>query len=320
MKFSWGYIVISTLLLLCLSFIDAYASNYGARLTAHVVGKAIGEETVYHGKVQVDEETAGITSSNEKERPGGNDYDVQFAIKATPDAGYKFDYWRKSNTVTSELVSNTAEFTYIVYDVSKGSKKDDVYAFFSEKNYSVTFWDGYTDNRTTKNYTIESTQLMLPIPEHRNNYRFDGWKVTSIDDSEVGQWILNTLYTDNSITLNQHYGNIEMTAQWFETTPGYLSISANGPSDNSQSLLCSIIRVSDGQKVNDVVIRNNTVKLKLDPGEYKVIPNLSWRLNHSFNNVEYDVTVPAGGNAPVVNIQMTDKPQRTRFTESYHRF
>ena len=134
--------------------------------------------------------------------------DESVTLVPNADNGYELASWTVTYDNGTENVNVTVtsnSFTMPEYPVT-------VTASYTAINYKITYMDGDTEisNLTPTTYTIESTDK-LPTYS-KNNYTFEGWKVTS---GANDKWAENSVI-DAETALTGYYGTVTLTAQWDE--------------------------------------------------------------------------------------------------------
>lgn len=134
--------------------------------------------------------------------------DESVTLVPNADNGYELASWTVTYNNGTENVNVTVtsnSFTMPEYPVT-------VTASYTAINYKITYMDGDTEisNLTPTTYTIESTDK-LPTYS-KNNYTFEGWKVTS---GANDKWAENSVI-DAETALTGYYGTVTLTAQWDE--------------------------------------------------------------------------------------------------------
>lgn len=124
------------------------------------------------------------------------------------DTGYELASWTVTYNNGTENVNVTvtgSSFTMPEYPVT-------VTASYTAISYTITYMDGEKEiiGLTPTTYTIESTDK-LPTYS-KNNYTFEGWKVTS---GANDKWAENSVI-DAETALTGYYGTVTLTAQWDE--------------------------------------------------------------------------------------------------------
>lgn len=251
-------------------------TDHGAVVVAHSTG---------NGKVYVsdspDDPDIGANDSGGVQTTTRGSQDVTFTLKAFPDDGYKFDGW-KSTESSYYIVSTNNPYLLTVETAffSGNATQTDRYAYFSLKNYYITYdvSGGTLNGAVTQTYTIKSTDALRTAT--RDNYSFNGWKVTEVDPSE-GNWTINEIAAS---TLNKKFGDVTLTALW---TPLLADITINVSGlDSSDSAIYTIS--SGGTVLYTVVVPGSspsvTVKDLPTGVSYDVNPKAEW------NSWEYDGT------------------------------
>ncbi len=185
---------------------------------AWTTGEKIYADTVIegrHGNVTLDAKFRAIpytlTFRDVDGRETVIDYDMRTSavIPAYERAGYTFTGWKV------ESVTDGIGWAYDVrYQpnalVEAGTCYGNVVFVpdITVNEYEITFISDGGTPYVNAEYTVESTDVVLPTPE-KEGFDFVGWKVTLAD----GSWTENDIIAGGT-ALSNAYGNVTLTAQW----------------------------------------------------------------------------------------------------------
>lgn len=142
------------------------------------------------------------------------------ALSKAPILSYPSGFLCKAGTTTAEPAT-AGEFTDNTYTYNANHKFFGIIPNSFVGSFTVTYDDngattGHSGGNTS--YTPVDTIFVLPTtPPLRDNYSFDGWKVTTAAMFGTG-FELNKVYTAGNTSLARAYGNVTLTAQWSAVT------------------------------------------------------------------------------------------------------
>ena len=183
-------------------------------------------------------------------------------------------------------------------------------AKWSQSAFTITYvYDNGAANQT-QGYSVTETITLQNAPV-KENYRFNGWQVTTAD----GNWVLNEIYDAGEVIAAGKNGNITLTAIWVRLST--LTLNVNH-SSNCTSGIMTIIRVFDitNKKLwTFTITEDTTITLKnLETSSYLI--SFSNASNHTGyvavqGNANYKTSLITNLGEPSYNLSLNVLIQKT---------